>query len=69
MATPRRPLALLGARLLDPASGREEQGGLLAIDGRIAEIGPSVRGNSLPEGAEIIRCENQCLAPGLIDMR
>ena len=69
MATARRPLALLGARLLDPASGREEQGGLLAIDGRIAEIGASVRGNSLPEGCEIIRCENQCLAPGLIDMR
>jgi dihydroorotase len=69
MATARRPLALLGARLLDPASGREEQGGLLVIDGRIAEVGSSVRGNSLPEGTEIIRCENQCLAPGLIDMR
>ena len=69
MATARRPLALLGARLLDPASGREEQGGLLAIEGRIAEVGATVRGNSLPEGTEIIRCENQCLAPGLIDMR
>ena len=69
MPTARRPLALLGARLLDPASGREEQGGLLAIEGRIAEVGATVRGNSLPEGTEIIRCENQCLAPGLIDMR
>jgi len=69
MPAARRPLALLGARLLDPASGREEQGGLLAIEGRIAEVGATVRGNSLPEGTEIIRCENQCLAPGLIDMR
>jgi dihydroorotase len=69
MPAARRPLALLGARLLDPASGREEQGGLLAIEGRIAEVGAMVRGNSLPEGTEIIRCENQCLAPGLIDMR
>lgn len=69
MASARRPLALLGARLLDPASGREEQGGLLAIDGRIAEAGATVRGNSLPEGAEIIRCEGKCLAPGLVDMR
>ena len=69
MATARRPLALLGARLLDPASGRDESGGLLAIDGRIAEVGPTVRGNSLPEGCEILRCEGHCLAPGLIDMR
>src|SRR4029077_3915627 len=69
MATARRPLALLGARLLDPASGREEQGGLLVIDGHIDELGPTVRGNRLPEGSEIIRCENQCLAPGLVDMR
>jgi dihydroorotase len=69
MATARRPLALLGARLLDPATGRDEKGGLLAIDGRIAEVGPTVRGNSLPEGCEVLRCEGHCLAPGLVDMR
>jgi dihydroorotase len=69
MATPRRPLALVGARLLDPASGRDETGGLLAIDGRIVEVGPSVTGEGLPEGAEVLRCDGQCLAPGLIDMR
>ena len=66
MATTRRPLALLGARLLDPASGRDEKGGLLVVDGRIAEVGPGVRGDSLPEGCEILRCEDHCLAPGLI---
>ncbi len=60
---------MLGARLIDPASGRDEKGGLLAIDGRIAELGPTVRGNSLPEGAEVVRCEGYCLAPGLVDMR
>jgi len=69
MAQARRPLALLGARLIDPASGRDEKGGLLAIDGRIAEVGPAVRGNSLPEGCEVLRCEGHCLAPGLVDMR
>src|SRR6266404_4019647 len=69
MAQSRRSLALLGARLLDPASGRDEKGGLLVIDGRIAEVGPTVRGNSLPEGCEVIRCEGHCLAPGLVDMR
>jgi dihydroorotase len=69
MAQSRRSLALLGARLLDPASGRDEKGGLLVIDGRIAEVGPTVRGNSLPDGCEVIRCEGHCLAPGLVDMR
>src|SRR5258706_10863376 len=69
MATTRRPLALVGARLLDPASGRDEKGGLLVIDGRIADFGPELRDNSLPEGCEILRCEDHCLAPGLIDMR
>src|ERR1700757_4546280 len=69
MAQSRRSLALLGARLLDPASGRDEKGGLLVIDGRIAEAGPTVRGTSRPEGGEVIRCEGHCLAPGLIDMR
>jgi len=28
------------ARLLDPASGRDEKGGLLAIEGRIVEVVP-----------------------------
>src|SRR5260221_3480286 len=69
MATTRRPLALVGARLLDPASGRDEKGGLLVIDGRIADFGPELRDNSLPEGCEILRCEGHCLAPGLVDMR
>ncbi len=69
MAATRRPFALLGARLIDPASGRDEKGGVLAIDGRIVEVGPTVRGNSLPEGCEVRRCEGHCLTPGLIDMR
>jgi len=69
MPAARRPLALVGARLLDPASGRDEAGGLLAMEGRIVEVGPWVNGEGLPGEAEIIRCEGHCLAPGLIDMR
>jgi dihydroorotase len=69
MAMRRRPLALLGARLLDPATGRDETGGLLAIDGRIVEVGPSVTGEGLPDDAEVLHCAGECLAPGLIDMR
>ncbi len=69
MANLRRPLALLGARLIDPASGLDEAGGLLAVDGRIAEVGPQVKGEGLPEGAEVVDCGGHCLAPGLVDMR
>ena len=65
----RRPLALVDARLLDPASGRDEKGGLLAIEGRIVEVGPWVNGEGLPADAEVIRCAGHCLAPGLVDMR
>ena len=65
----RRPLALVDARLLDPASGRDERGGLLAIEGRIVEVGPWVNGEGLPADAEVIRCAGHCLAPGLVDMR
>ncbi len=69
MATPRRPLALVNARLLDPASGRDEAGGLLAMEGRIVEVGPWVNGVGLPSEAEIVDCQGHCLAPGLVDMR
>jgi len=65
----KRPLALLDARLIDPASGRDEKGGLLAIDGRIVEVGPRVNGEGLPDEAEVVRCRGHCLVPGLIDMR
>jgi dihydroorotase len=69
MAQARRPLALLGARLIDPASGRDEIGGLLVVDGHIAALGPQVKGEGLPDGAEVLHCKGQCLAPGLVDMR
>ena len=55
MASLRRPLVLVNARLIDPASGRDETGGLLAIDGRIVEIGPWVNGEGLPDEAEVER--------------
>jgi dihydroorotase len=53
------------ARLLDPASGLDRSGDVLAIDGRIAELG-----SALPRaGAEIVDCAGRCLAPGIVDMR
>jgi dihydroorotase len=64
-----RPVLILGARLLDPATGLDTRGGLLAVDGRIAEIGPGVTASMAPGGAEVINGAGLCLAPGLVDMR
>ncbi len=64
-----RPLAFVKARLVDPASGREFAGGALIIDGRIAGLGPSVTADSAPEGAAIVDCGGDVVAPGLVDLR
>jgi len=53
------------ARLVDPASGRDERGGLIVRDGRIADLGPHV---TATEGADVVDCGGHVLAPGLIDM-
>lgn len=65
-----RPLALINARLIDPACDLDQPGGLLADGGVIQAFGPDITADSgLPEGAEIVDCEGLLLAPGLIDMR
>jgi dihydroorotase len=61
--------AYLGARLLDPASGLDAPGALLTEGGRIADLGPRLFNDGLPEGVEVVDCAGRCLAPGLIDMR
>ena len=63
------PLLLTGARLIDPASGRDENGGILILEGRIADLGPHVDAGSAPAGTNIIDCSGLVAAPGLIDMR
>jgi dihydroorotase len=60
-----RPLLIRRARLIDPASGRDEPGNLLIDGGRIAGIGRDV----VRDGAEILDAAGACLAPGLVDMR
>ena len=66
-ATTRRTV-FINARLIDPASNRDEPGGLLVADGEIADVGGHLR-RSAPEGAEVIDCKGHVLAPGLIDMQ
>ncbi len=67
-----KPLAgttiFINARLVDPASGLDEPGGLLVKDGVIADLGGHLRRNA-PVGADVIDCKGHVLCPGLIDMQ
>ncbi|MBU1326137.1 MAG: dihydroorotase [Alphaproteobacteria bacterium] len=58
--------AIVGARLLDPASGLDAIGAVLIEDGRIVDV---AAGGSAPAGVEIVNADGLCLAPGLIDVR
>jgi len=62
------PLALVNARLLCPAGGRDEAGGVYVENGVIADIGAHLA-KAGPAGVETIDCGGKLLAPGLIDMR
>ena len=62
-------VAYLHARLLDPASGLDLVGGLLTEGERIADFGPHLTVDAIPEGAEVVECDGHCLAPGLVDIR
>ena len=65
---PDEATAFLNARLIDPASGKDEPGGLLVKDGVIADLGAKLRRNA-PEQARVIDCKGHVLCPGLIDMQ
>jgi dihydroorotase len=58
----------LNARLVNPASGKDEPGGLLVKDGVIADLGTHLRRNA-PERARVIDCGGHVLCPGLVDMQ
>ena len=56
----------INARIIDPASGRDEPGGLLVADGVITDVGGHLRRNA-PAGAAVVDCNGHILCPGLID--
>jgi dihydroorotase len=67
-ATAPEATAFLNARLIDPASGKDEPGGLLVKEGAIADLGGHLRRNA-PELARVVDCKGHVLCPGLIDMQ
>ena len=46
--------AYIHARLMDPASGRDERGALLVEDGIIRDLGPRLFADGVPDGTEVI---------------
>ena len=62
------PSAYVNARLLDPDTGLDGPGALLAKDGVIADFGPALFADGVPDGIAVVDCGGHCLAPGLIDL-
>jgi dihydroorotase len=60
--------AFINARLIDPASGRDEPGGLVVTGDTITDIGSHLRRNA-PGGATVVDCGGHVLCPGLVDMQ
>jgi dihydroorotase len=58
-------LALVGGRIIDPASGRDEPGDLLVHDDHIEAVGPP---EALGPADRTIDCRGRYVAPGLIDL-
>jgi len=61
--------AYINARLLDPATGLDQAGGLLCENETIVDMGPGLFTDSTPDGIKTIDCGGHCLLPGLVDMR
>ena len=57
-------LLFRGARVVDPAGGRDEIADVHVRDGVVADVGP----NLVAASAEVVDCDGLVLAPGLVDM-
>jgi dihydroorotase len=64
-----KPLAFLNARLVDPAGGYDGPGCVLVRDGKIADVIRASDPGPISADAEVIDCDGDVLAPGLIDLR
>jgi len=61
--------AYVNARLLDPATGLDANGGVLTEGEFIVDVGAGLFADGVPEDATIVDCHGKCLCPGLVDMR
>lgn len=66
---PAPQIAYINARLLDPASGLDAPGAILTEGEKIADFGPGLFKDGVPDGMVVVDCAGLCLAPGLVDMR
>ena len=64
-----RPLLLSNARILDPASGTETRGGVFIEGGVIRDFGPGITASAINSETEIVDCQGNLVAPGLVDLR
>ncbi len=64
-----RALLLTNGRIVDPASGRDEPGGLLIEQGAIRDVGPHLDKLKPTKDVTIHDCRGAVIAPGLVDMR
>ena len=59
-----KTLLLRGGRVIDPANNRDEVADVLVSNGKIHSVGSNLQA----EGAEVLDCSAQIVAPGFIDM-
>jgi dihydroorotase len=64
-----RPIAITGARLVDPATGYDGPGAVIVTEGVIAEVARTQTIDGLSPDIEIIDANGALLIPGLIDLR
>jgi dihydroorotase len=57
-------LLFRGARVVDPAGGRDEIADVHVREGVVADVGPDL----VAASAEVVDCDGLVLAPGLVDM-
>ncbi|MBC6441435.1 MAG: dihydroorotase [Rhodospirillales bacterium] len=62
-------IAYVGGRIVDPASGRDEPGGVITDGDTIADLGTHIAQDSLADDIEVINASGLVVAPGLVDMR
>lgn len=69
MLSDRRPILLANARIVDPSRDLDFPGDLLIADGVIREAKRGIHAAGVPEGTEVVDCNGNLVAPGLVDMR